>query len=91
MHEVILKELPAGIAMETSSGAEGTPVRVAVREFTSSEDGELFISRLEGFPSQLLGLLPGHVLPSTIDHLVAVIRRDRSATVWVNECPVIST
>ena len=75
--------------METSSGVEGEPGRVAVREFTSSEDGELFISRLEGLPSQWLAMIRSHAPPSTIDHLVAIIRRDRSATLWVNECAVM--
>ena len=88
-YKILLSQTPAGIAMETSSGVEGEPGRVAVREFTSSEDGELFISRLEGLPSQWLAMIRSHAPPSTIDHLVAIIRRDRSATLWVNECAVM--
>lgn len=89
-HEVKLNEIPAGYALETAQ--DGQPVSVAVREFTSSEDGELFISRLEGLPQQLLSLVsPVAVLQaSTIDHLVAVIRKDHSATVYVNECKVLT-
>lgn len=89
-HEVRLNELPAGYALETAT--EGQTARVAVREFTSSENGELFVSRLEGLPQQLLSLLPQDDRPqaSMIDHLVAIIRNDHSATVYVNECEVLA-
>jgi hypothetical protein len=74
--------------MHHSSGVEGTPALIAVREFTSSEDGELFLSRLEGFPAQLVSMLPSEarIFPSIVDHLIAIIRRDLRTTVYVNEC-----
>ena len=47
----------------------------------------MFIKRLEGFPNELLSLLPPdrRVSPSRVDHMLAVIRRDRTATLYVNE------
>lgn len=88
--EVRLNAPPAGYALETA--LEGETARAAVREFTSSEDGELFISRLEGLPQRLLSLLPSSVgvKPSTVDHLVAIIRKDLSVTVYVNECKILA-
>jgi hypothetical protein len=87
-YEVRLDAPPAGYALE--SATEGQTARVAVREFTSSGDGEVFISRLEGIPQQLLSLLPldAQVRPSMIDHLVAIIRKDLTATVYLNECEI---
>jgi len=49
---VQLKELPCGYALDDATGVEGSPTRVVVREFTSSEDGELLISRLDGWPTK---------------------------------------
>jgi hypothetical protein len=86
--EVQLDAPPAGYALE--SALEGETARVAVREFTSSVDGELFVSRLEGIPQQLLSLLPAdaRVAPSMVDHLVAIIRKDLTATVYLNACEI---
>src|SRR5829696_4210773 len=87
--EVWLDAPPGGYTLE-SAAAEGETVRVAVREFTSSEDGELFVSRLEGIPQQLLSLLPPDVKasPSMVEHLVAIIRKDLTATIYLNECEI---
>ncbi len=89
-YEITFDKPPAGYAMENASGQEGHLVKVAVREFTSSEDGELFISRLEGLPSHILGMLPVPVpmVPSSIDHLVVTISPGLRAKVYVNECNV---
>lgn len=86
-YEIRLDAPPAGYALESAT-EEGQTVRVAVREFTSSEDGELFVSRLEGIPQQLLSLIPtgNRVQPSMVDHLVAIIRKDLTVTVYLNEC-----
>ncbi len=90
-YEFKLDAPPAGYAMHNAAGVEGNLAVIAVREFISSEDGELFISRLEGIPNQLIAKLPteARVSPSTIDHLIAVIRPDLLTTVYVNECPVM--
>lgn len=89
-YELTLGSPPAGYAMHNASGVEGNLAVIAVREFTSSEDGELFISRLEGFPSELIAKLPAdaRIFPSTVDHLIAVIRPDLRTTLYVNECPI---
>jgi hypothetical protein len=89
-YDIRFAKAPAGYAMENSAAGEERLVKIAVREFTSSEDGELFMSRLEGVPSEVLGMLPvtPPILPSAIDHLIAVIAPDLSARVYVNECNV---
>jgi len=91
-YEIQLDERPAGYALEDATGIEGHPVKVAACEFTSSEDGELFVSRLEGFPNVLISKLPAgaNVLPSMVDHLLAIIRRDLKTTVYVNELSIIA-
>lgn len=89
-YHITLDALPAGYALDSARG--GGSVRVAIIEFTSSEDGDLFISRLEGGPADIISKLPkeARVIPSMIDHLLAIIRRDRTATIYVNELPFIA-
>jgi hypothetical protein len=86
-HEVKFDKLPAGYSDRAVRAGE--PCSLIAREFTSSEDGELFISKLEGIPSQLIGMVPaGHRVPySMVDNLLAVIRRDRTAFIWLNDVP----
>ena len=81
--EVDLGMPPGGYAV--SSARAGETVRVQVREFTSTEDGSHFIQRLEGLPNDIIGKLPTPMLPSRVDHLLAICQRDGKATVWVNE------
>ncbi len=89
-HEIILDSVPAGYVVEASSTEAPGLAKIVVREFTSSEDGELLISRLEGIPNELISRLPPQTgRPSTLDHLVAIIRDDRPATVYVNECNIM--
>src|SRR5258708_37311779 len=82
--------LPDGYSMANASGVEGNLMWIAVREFTSSEDGDLFIARLEGIPSQVIARIPSElgVRPSTVDHMLVIIRQDLHATVYVNECAI---
>lgn len=89
-YEITLDERPAGYAMHDATGVEGQSVEVVVREFTSSEDGELFVTRLEGLPATLIHKLPVRVQPSQIDHLLALVRRDLSATVYLNELNILA-
>ena len=88
-HYITLERLPAGYVV--NSAKKGEVVNVQIREFVSSEDGILFIERLEGLPSDLIAKLPleSRVIPSTIDHFLAVIHRDRSADIYVNELKLI--
>lgn len=69
----------------------GENVQVCMREFTSSEDGDIFISRLEGLSDIILSHLSAHVKPSMIDHLLAVILPDKTATIYVNELSFATT
>lgn len=89
-YEIRFDSPPAGYALDSATG-EGSRVRVVFREFTSTEDGELFVSRLEGFPNQILSMLPPHPdrTPSRIDHLLAIIQPDLSAMVYINECDLL--
>ena len=84
--EIDLGMPPGGYAV--SSARAGETVRVQVLEFTSTEDGSHFIQRLEGLPSDIIGKPPSPVLPSRVDHMLAICRRDGKATVWVNELMV---
>lgn len=86
-YNIVLDVLPAGIAL--TSVRDGGDVRVAYREFTSSEDGDLFIQRLEGIANKVLGKLPPEIKASVIDHMLVVIHRDKSAIVYVNELSLI--
>ena len=84
--EVQFEMLPAGHAAAAARKADER-VEVIMREFTSSEDGDIFVGRLEGFPAELIGMLPpdARVNPSSVDHILAVVRRDRTATGYVHE------
>src|SRR6201988_3425488 len=82
--EIKLKEVSVGYAQ--TSAQKGENASIIVREFTSSEDGDLFISRLEGIPSEILAAIPDRTIkPSSIDRFLAVIRRDQHATVYFND------
>jgi len=82
-YEVDLGMPPAGYTL--AAAREGENVTVQYSEFTSTEDGQYFIQRLERFATDVLKKLPIHVNPSQIDSLLAIIRRDGKAIVYVNE------
>ena len=81
--QVELGDAPAGYAV--TSGRSGEGVLIRFREFTSSEDGQDFIQRLEGIPNKILQLLPSPISPSQVDHMLAICRRDGKADVCVNK------
>lgn len=88
---IVLDDLPAGYSI--SATKKGEDATVVTREFTSSEDGDLFISRLDGIPSHIINLVSKsisnlHISFSRIDHLLAVINKDKTATVYINEIPL---
>lgn len=87
--QIQFKNLPAGYAL--SPGKSGEKIGVIRMEFCSSEDGDHFIRRLEGFPDNIISMLPedSRPKPSSIDHLLAIIRRDKTATVYVNELKIL--
>ncbi len=92
-HEITFDMLPIGYSAEAAKQA--TMVRVRCTEFISTEDGQEFIQRLEQLPSQILALLAAQsktILPSQVDHILAIIRPDRTAIVYVNELqPTVAT
>jgi phage tail protein X len=86
-HEVRVDGCPAGYLAHP--GRPGEMVNVVLREFTSTEDGDRFVSRLEGIPRQLLAAIPGAnmAIESTLDHMLAIVRPDQTATIYVNDLP----
>lgn len=84
-YEIKLRDMPAGYAL--TSARAGDTVVTSTKGFVSSEDGDLFISRLEGLPREIIAQLPpeANITPSVIDHMLALIRKDKTATVYVNE------
>ena len=84
--EVNLAKAPRGMAEEDI--AEGASGRVATRFFLSTEDGQKFVLCTEGVIGGILRELPIRIPPSQIDHLLAIIRRDGTASVFVNDIPI---
>jgi len=84
-YRVHLEERPAGFA--AASSKDGDKIPIIYREFTSSEDGEKFISRLDGTPAKILTLLESStsIRASTVDHLIALIQQDGTTDVYINE------
>jgi hypothetical protein len=81
--EIQLTQPLAGFSI--SNARPGEQMAVATREFTSSEDGDLFIQRLEGIQQCLISGVPNCPPPSQIDHFLAVIGPDLRAGIIVNE------
>jgi hypothetical protein len=90
-YQITLNSLPAGYA--ASSFKKGEKAQVIVREFISSEDGDLFISRLEGLPSEIINQIDPSIgiQPGIIDHLLVIIHQDRTAIVYINELQISIT
>lgn len=91
-YDIRFDKLPMGIAAKAAP-KEASTAEVRMRAYSSSEDGHAFVEQLEGFPTAVLALLPAsaNVHPSSVDHLLAIIRRDRTATVYVNELRQVAT
>ena len=85
-YEIKMEHTPAGYA-GTSARADEL-VQLIYREFTSTEDGQHFIKRLESGVSPILEELPIEVPPSTVDHLLAIHREDGKTTVYINELEI---
>lgn len=72
----------------TVSCKPGEFVWIIQKEFVSSEDGDLLISRMEGFPSLLLNKIAQiHqtiIIQSSIDNMLALLKKDKSATIYIN-------
>ncbi|MFH1011023.1 MAG: hypothetical protein V1784_07300, partial [bacterium] len=85
-YEIKFDKLPAGYVAE-SAPKGSTTVKVQSAGFASSQDGDRLIQFLEGISEGLLTRLPKNsgIKESQIDHLLAIIRKDCTATVYVNE------
>jgi hypothetical protein len=83
-----IEHLPIGVAM--SHSLPGEQVTVRMKELLSSEDGGDFIARLEEL-SNFFGpvLREQKVTPSRVDNLLAVVTKDREATVYCNELRLV--
>lgn len=84
-YTIKLEHVPGGYA--THCAEEGEPIKIAFREFTSTEDGQLFISRLEGTPTQILAKISGStsVAASQTNSLLAIIQPNGQSKVYWNE------
>ncbi|WP_437587809.1 hypothetical protein [Sorangium sp. So ce1000] len=90
-YEIKLDLLPVGFSTATAIEPLGDhSVEVQLSGFVSSEDGEQFVTMLESL-SDMLKLSSMPIQESMIDHLVAVIRPDCTATVYINEIGIVTT
>jgi hypothetical protein len=89
-HEITFDNLPAGYAAE-SVPKGSTSIKVQSVGFASSEDGDKLIRLLDGISDAIISRLPkaAGIQASRIDHLIAVIRKNKTATVYVNEVTFI--
>ena len=85
-YEINLGGPPAGYVLAPAHAGESVPV--AFREFTSTEDGQHFIQRLEGTPDLVLQNSPTKISPSVVDNMLAIFHPDGKATVYVNELEI---
>ncbi|AEY01864.1 hypothetical protein GU3_10540 [Oceanimonas sp. GK1] len=86
MYEVQLKERIAGYSV--SAAKEGEKVQVQVSGATSTEDGDLHLKYLNGFPQTILSMLEEDFQPSDIKTMVVLISKDLKAKVYINEVEV---
>lgn len=84
--EIDLGNPPAGYALTSAKGGE--KVQILYREFTSTEDGQHFIHRLEGLANSILERMPSQIMPSQVDHMLVIYDRDGKANVCINKLEV---
>lgn len=87
--DITFKDLPAGYAETSARGVD--KVKVSQFGFCSSEDGDEFIRKLEGLPQQIISLIPSSfpILPSMVNTLLAIIHKDKTAKVYLNEIKLL--
>ncbi|MDO8142483.1 MAG: hypothetical protein Q6358_13365 [Candidatus Brocadiales bacterium] len=84
--DIVFDNLPAGYS--ENSARSGEKITIRLMDFVSSEDGDELITKLEELPQQILSMLhlpPPGVLPSMVHSLLVIIRKDKTATVYLNE------
>jgi hypothetical protein len=84
-YEIKFENAPIGICAESMHGPGFVKIRAI--GFVLEEDGDMLVDHLEGFGSDILRKLPFNppIQPSQVQDLLAIIRRDSSATVYLNE------
>ena len=85
--EIGLEGPPSGYA--SADARAGESVEICILEFTSTEDGQHFIQRLEGLPNDILHKLPTPVSPSQVDHMLAICHQNGNVDVYLNELEFI--
>lgn len=86
-HEIEFENMPVGYA-ETCALDADESVLVRGIGVATSADGELLSIWLSGYPTEILekvGKVGAKIRPSSVDTLLAIIRPDKTATVYVNE------
>ena len=82
--QLTFDEIPAGVSL--TGALKDEDFLLSSKAYLSSEDGNDFISHIEavwGYFSEVYR--PSGVLPSQVDHFLAVIDRNRTATLYLNE------
>jgi len=89
--ELKLKEQIIGYAAE-SKPKGSKEINIRVSGFATTEDGEYFLQVLEGVSGAYVSKFPREkaIKESQIDHLVVIVRKDKTATVYVNELKFIA-
>jgi hypothetical protein len=84
-YTIKLEHVPGGYA--THCADAGEQIDVVFREFTSTEDGQRFISRLEGIPTKILETVTASadVAASQTNSLLAIIQPNGQTKVFWNE------
>ena len=86
-YEIDFANLPVGYA-ETCSLAADETVAVRGLGIATSADGEILSTWLSGYPSEILEKIAAtgkRISPTHVSDLLALIRADKTATVYVNE------
>ena len=84
-YEMKFKNLPAGFPASTIP-AQGYGW-ICEKEFVSSDDGPLFVGRLEGMAQMLFPAISPSIsiFAANINHYLAIIRPDSTGTIYINE------
>jgi hypothetical protein len=87
-YEIALDGLLGGFVIKGARAGE--QMEISPAGFLSTEDGGRFVTCLEHAGAVIINALPptAKVWPPTVDHLLTIFRRDKTATVYVNELSI---
>ena len=86
MYEIQLEERIMGYSTTTARGGETATIQVSGA--TSTEDGDLHLKYLEGFPQTVLSMIEDVIHPSEIKSMIVIISNDLKARVYINEVEI---